>query len=505
MFFSQAYLVKMMFIARIINMKTIKTLTLLALGFATSLSTSLRAASTPERDCKEIQKIIDSASSVPGASKTVVIPSGNYVCNDPIFIEKSNLNIVGEGGSSGVRIKLADNANAPVLVIGSRHTQWMKHPTTGKIDFYTVDSEESSNITVVKNVSLSGISIDGNKDHQSFECWTPNHKGPARKKGEPISNSTCSGSGPSAIRNNGITIRGAEDIEVNDVVLDSNASGGMVTEKYVKNLHVKNMKARNNWFDGFAGYQTTDSIIEDSELSHNQGAGASLDLNFNNNTFLRTSLSHNKHQGVFARELNGNKWIDSEIMCNGYQGVFLASSHSGRVDTARFRLLAREQGFKVGKDLKLNSLFYRKLFESEQKNPQNIFPMAEVKEEALKRAVSPELILEEIYNHDLALKRARCANGNVFKGTKISCSGTQNPDWGTGIRINDDECLNNCIDSETRSIFEALEGSDKNRAGNITTGTIGEVALPDFDLCGSGYSKKLFKKEKTPISAEKQH
>lgn len=445
--------------------------------------------------CRKIQELINNApQSNGGASVTVQIPPGNYICREPIFIERSHINIVGGGG---VNIKLADNANAPVLVIGSRHTARLKDPVTGKEDFFTVAADGSQKIKVVKNVSVSGLNIDGNKDKQRFECWTPNTDQPIRKPKEPISNSTCSGTGPSAIRNNGITIRGAEDIKVSDVVLDNNASGGMVTEKHVARLNVTGMKARNNWFDGFAGYQTTDSVIQDSELTNNLGAGASLDLHFNNNTFLRTKLSNNAHQGVFARELSGNKWIDSDISCNGYQGIFLASSHSGPIDTARLRVESRKLGYPVSEDLSLSTAFYRDIIKNQSSTPSDLIPMDLILRLAKEYSKTPEMILEEIYMKEVEAKRARCANSNSFVNTNISCSGTQTPSWGAGLRINDDECAGNCIDNKTLRKFEAQSGDQKNKAGDIAIGTIGEIPPDSLLACPAQQNQPVQQEQKT--------
>ncbi len=448
-------------------------------------------------DCRQIQSLIDNAKTS-SSQVTITVPAGDYTCQEPIFIERDNINLVGAGK---VKIKLADNANAPVMVIGSRHTKWMKDPKTGREDFFTVTADGSSQIKTVRNVRVSGFDIDGNKDNQSYECWTPNAKTPPRKPGEAISNATCDGTGPSAIRNNGITIRGAEDIQVSDVILNNNASGGMVTEKHVARLRVQRMKASHNWFDGFAGYQTENSSIEDSELTRNQGAGASLDLNFNNNTFLRTNLSDNAHQGVFARELSGNKWIDSEISCNGYQGVFLASSHAGQVETAQFRILSRQKGHAVGDDLSLTTAFFRELILAEQTKPENRFPLEAILARAKDEKRPPEDVLAEIYSQEIAAKRARCANGNEFQNTRIACSGTKKPEWGTGLRINDDECTANCIDAGTRGYFEALEGDKRNSAGAITVGTTGLLSVSEMKTCGKSTKPLRVKEPSKPTKS----
>jgi hypothetical protein len=439
-------------------------------------------------DCARIQELIDAA---PAGKAVVRVPAGDYVCQGPIIIQRSDISVEG----AGVNLKLADNANAPVMIIGSPHTKYIKHPVTGKEDFYTVAAPGSSQIKTVRNVQVSGFRIDGNKDKQNFECWTPNSTAPIRSPGEGISNKTCGDDGPSALRNNGLTLRGVEDVLISDLVLDNNTSGGVVTEKHIKRMSAKGIKARNNYFDGFAGYQTEDSVIEDSEFTNNAGAGASLDLFFNNNTFRRTKFNDNGHQGVFARELTGNTWIDSEISCNGFHGVFLASTHGAEIDTGIFRVKAREAGHSVGPDLKIPLVYFDELVAAEEKNPTGDVPLEELRKRAIKYKKPLGLIFQEMYEGNMRLKKARCANDNAFVRTKISCSGTVNPEWGAGIRINDDECSGNCIDSGTARMMNDLKGSDANRAGDITRGTLGAINPDQMIACGRVYLLPFTQKE----------
>ena len=298
----------------------IQTHTLLLLGFGLLSLPANAQTQQGTKDCSVIQNKIDAAAKQGGGK--VVIEAGNYLCKEPIIIQSDNIELVGQTSStppnSGtkdigafnlVNIKIADARNIPAIVIGSIDTKW--DPV--KKDFFTPKT--------VRNVSVKNLTIDGNKDKQSQECWEGQLHG------------GCQGEVKAAIRNNGLTIRGAEDVSVSEVVLNNNRSGGMVTEKHCKNLKVSRMKASDNFFDGFAGYQTEGSTIADSELTKNHGAGASLDINFSKNKFQNVTFANNAHQGVFARSLDHLTFENSRIQDNGFQGLFFAPSESGPCPT----------------------------------------------------------------------------------------------------------------------------------------------------------------------------
>lgn len=223
------------------------------------------------------------------AGGTVMVPEGTYICKEPLVLDKDGSSLIGAGPGKTI-FKLADHANAPVVVIGD------------------VDQPRP-----VKNISVKGFTADGNMANQEVECWN---------------SEKCEGSERNQIRNNGITIRGASDITVEDVNLINNRSGGLVTERICRRLNVKNMEASGNYFDGFAGYLTEDSEFTNLKLHHHEhGSGISLDLNFNNNTFRNVDMYDNKDNGIFMRESNGNKFYDITIRNNGNYGVFVTDSY----------------------------------------------------------------------------------------------------------------------------------------------------------------------------------
>jgi len=89
-----------------------------------------------------IQKAVDA---LPENGGTIFIKANTYVLNKGIHIKRSNVKILGE---KGVRIKLADHVNQPVIAIGS--------------------DEEIPKFRI-RNISLSDLEIDGNKENNCVE------------------------------------------------------------------------------------------------------------------------------------------------------------------------------------------------------------------------------------------------------------------------------------------------------------------------------------------------
>lgn len=245
-------------------------------------------------DCTYIRHAIESLKTTGGVVK---MEPKLHVCRAPIFISYDNIHLDGVDKSKAI-IKLQDWVHAPILVVGTK---------TGTND----ETGRFGTVKIVRNVKVTNLTLDGNKDnhHTDKECYEHHCDGDAE-----------------SIRNNGITIRGAYDAVVENVVAHSTISGGMVTEKDVLRLKVKNFESYNNFFDGFAGYETEQSVLENVYLHSNRGAGISIDIRFNNNKVVDSVLSNNKDVGVFARDLSGNLFERVTITGSGSFGVFLAAA-----------------------------------------------------------------------------------------------------------------------------------------------------------------------------------
>ncbi len=240
-------------------------------------------------------------SALPASGGTVDIPAGIFNCNAMIVVKKSNVKIRG-AGMKLTTLRLADQTPAPVLVIGDEK---VIQDTNG--NFITA--------TRVNNIEVSDLTVDGNLLNQD----------PRNECGEGI----CDGD-VSNIRNNAITIRGASYVSLYRITTHSAISGGLVTEKYCDHLLIKDFTSYGNYFDGFAGYQTTDSRFENVNLSRNRGAGISIDIQFDKNIFSGGQLVSNGDVGIFARNLSGNVFEKLTISKSGNHGVFLAEAeHAG--------------------------------------------------------------------------------------------------------------------------------------------------------------------------------
>ena len=234
---------------------------------------------------------------LPATGGTIDIPAGIFECRAMILVKKSHVRIRGAGRSL-TTLHLADQSPAPVLVIGD--------------DTIIQDAQgDWVTATRVSDILVSDLTIDGNLLNQDVhnECGS----------------GTCDGN-ISAIRNNGITIRGASYVTVRDVTTHDAISGGLVTEKYCDHLHLINFTSYGNHFDGFAGYQTQNSLFENVNLSRNHGAGISIDIDFDNNTFSGGLLSSNGDVGIFARDIHNVVFENLTISNSGNHGAFLADS-----------------------------------------------------------------------------------------------------------------------------------------------------------------------------------
>ena len=277
---------------------------------------ALAASSALAANCSEIAaRLRDTPANAEGVIQ-VVVKAGLYECAEPLVITRSGTSLI---GLNRPVLKLKDHANTPVIVIGDARSVWASVPN----EFIEagMSPEDIVTPTRVSNVRVAGFEIDGNRYAQDWECWA--------------SGAFCDSDqdeGRSHIRNNGITLRGAEDVVLEDLKIHSARSGGIVSEKHCARLHIRNVKVERNYFDGFAGYQTIDSVLEKVDFSHNDFAGVSLDLHFNRNVFRDSVFSHNGHSAIFARMSHGNTFDNIRMTENGHRSgspaIFLAASHN---------------------------------------------------------------------------------------------------------------------------------------------------------------------------------
>lgn len=224
---------------------------------------------------------------LPAGGGRVVLGPTFFPISAAIVIDRDNVELHGLGAATTLR--LTDSANCSAVVIGSTET-----PVTH----------------LVKNIILRNLVIDGNRGAQQFECC-----------GGP-----CDQGGLSHIRNNGVTVRGAEDISIHNLITHNCRSGGIVLEKHCRRVDLRDFESYNNEFDGLAAYETEDSSFTQMKLHHNRSAAVSFDWKFNRNLIADSQFIENGGQGIFMRDSVGNLFRNLQINDNGEQGLFLAET-----------------------------------------------------------------------------------------------------------------------------------------------------------------------------------
>ena len=226
----------------------------------------------------QIQQALDS---LPDSGGVVMLPAGKFLIRQPVVLHRDFQTLRGAG--EGTVLRLADNANCPVIIMGEP----VNHPQKA-----------------VRHLCVSDLLIDGNRSQQQRELW--HERGPG-----------------SDIRNNGITVQDVTDSQVQNVICAHCRSGGLVTTLNVRRLTVCELDSYDNQFDGLACYQTEDSLFTELSLHDNPGAGISLDLAFNHNVISNAVLTAND-LGIFMRSSRDNRFQNVSIHDCHHHGVFMA-------------------------------------------------------------------------------------------------------------------------------------------------------------------------------------
>lgn len=240
-------------------------------------------------DASTIQSGIDS---LPTAGGTICVRAGDYVVSNYVHIDRSNVTLKGE---SGVRLQLANDANQPVLLVGSN---------------------EAVPSTIINNVRILDIEVDGAKAAQGQEadCEYLN----------------CDSSG--FIRNNAIDVRAVKGLWVERVDAHDARSGGLVVSWNSSEVFVDNSTFHDNYFDGIALYTSYNVNISNFVSANNQYAGISLDNDLRNVNFTAGIVRDNGTGGVFARYSQDITFSAVQFIANGEDGAFLADDGSNGVE-----------------------------------------------------------------------------------------------------------------------------------------------------------------------------
>lgn len=182
------------------------------------------------------------------------------VINTPIVISDNNITIDGVNR----RIKLQDNSNCPMFIIG--------------------DSDHTEPQFRVSNIIIRNFILDGNGSNQPHEIYT-NHI------------NTHS----NFMRNNIINVRGATNVLIENCVIVNARSGGVCIEKSSEKVIIRNCILTDSVFDGVAGYYSKNCVIENNIIINNNAAGLSFDLSFNESIIQNNAILNND-VGIFVRE-----------------------------------------------------------------------------------------------------------------------------------------------------------------------------------------------------------
>jgi hypothetical protein len=236
---------------------------------------------SPKAGGEGIQKALDS---LPNRGE-VGLEVGTYVIHRPVILQRDGQFLRGKGNDT--ILYLADNANCPVVVLGSPALR-PTSPVTGLV--------------------VCNLLIDGNRKNQKDELWRSLAEG--------------------SLYNNGIDVWNVDGAAVEGVVCCRCRSGGLVSTARTRRLTVRNFTAFDNQFDGLACYSTEQSRFSNLDLHDNLGAGISLDLDFDHNVIDGAVLSGND-LGVFMRHSRDNTFQDVTIKKSRHHGVFMAQTAEG--------------------------------------------------------------------------------------------------------------------------------------------------------------------------------
>ena len=216
---------------------------------------------------------------------TVRIAAGEYVLDDTLRVLRSRVVIEGE---KDALLRLADGVNKPVVSVGSQR-------------------EVPDEAERVEKIRIRNLKIDGNKLKQSSEL------DPDRPW----------------IRNNGIDVRMASDLEIENVFVSGCRSGGLVISWKTRDVSVKDSTFTGSHFDGVAYYDCVRVETVRCAMKLNDAAGVSADNHFDKSRFVDCEIVGNGDVGIFLRASREILFEKCLIERSKSWGAFLAHDDSG--------------------------------------------------------------------------------------------------------------------------------------------------------------------------------
>ncbi len=292
-------------------------LTLLSFNFLAVVGTaSLSSAQTttvvPPGNCAAINQAIKALP--PGG--TVQLQAGTYICHSPIILDKSHVRLIG-AGKDLTTIQAADERPMPVIIIGSVNMVLKTKDNEDQFPAGALNGIPYPDRDVT-DVVLNDVTVDGNyrslpdKVVQDRECWNA----------KTDSSLNCGTDIGFLIRNNGVTIRRANNIRINRIVTLNAFSGGLVLEKMNRDIVVDGLTSYGNWFDGFAGYETYGCLVKNFDIFGHPFSGISVDASYAGNAFMDGVVHDNMDNGVFSADVSHNTYVRVDALNNGNNGYY---------------------------------------------------------------------------------------------------------------------------------------------------------------------------------------
>jgi type IV pilus assembly protein PilA len=241
------------------------------------------------------------------ANKSVLLFDGTYTINDSILLG-NNTRLKGE--SKNTIIKLENNHSV------------------SEIDL--IENKDTEN----RNISISNLLVDGNKDNQDSSYHVVDIKLTNVNK-LSLNNIEVKGSLIEGIYLNTCTYAVIESISSNNNgYFQQDASGIQIDNS--NNININNSVFENNGFHGILLSSSTNNIITNSIVRNNGYDGIRIQWDSKNNTFDKIT-SNNNFRGIYITTASETNIIKNTVFDSNYNGVCFNSSWENTISDSTIK------------------------------------------------------------------------------------------------------------------------------------------------------------------------
>jgi S-formylglutathione hydrolase FrmB len=221
---------------------------------------------------------------LPNAGGTVFVRARKacYVIKESIHMNRSNLSLIGEQGAT---LCLADGIRQPVVLVGSAA------PSVPESDH-------------VHNIRIADLTIDGNRMNQGRDARSEDARGRPH------------------LKNNAVSVHGAQNVYLDRVTLRSARSGGLVVSQRSRGIYATSLVVVDNHFDGIAVDGGHEVLITNFKAEGNLASGLSIDTGSSELQFSNGLVVRNGDNGIFIRDTKEATFRGLAIRDNCRHGVF---------------------------------------------------------------------------------------------------------------------------------------------------------------------------------------